>query len=69
LSTETQDRVEAALQALTEEPRPPGCRRSTNRGGWRIRLGDYHIVYEIGDDQRQTIVLRVAHRRDDYRRG
>ena len=62
LSTETQDRVEAALQALTEEPRPPGCRRLTNRGGWRIRVGDYRIVYEIDDDRRQITVLRVAHR-------
>ena len=69
LSTEMQDRVEAALQALTEEPRPPGCRRLTNRGGWRIRVGDFRIVYEIDDDQRAVTVLRVGHRRDVYRRG
>jgi mRNA interferase RelE/StbE len=69
LSTEMQDRVEAALQTLTEEPRPPGCRRLTNRGGWRIREGNYRIVYEIDDDQREITVLRVAHRRDVYRRG
>ncbi|CAN5273501.1 type II toxin-antitoxin system RelE/ParE family toxin [soil metagenome] len=69
LSTEMQDRVEAALQALTEEPRPPSCRRLTNRGGWRIRVGDFRIVYEIDDDQRAVTVLRVGHRRDVYRRG
>jgi mRNA interferase RelE/StbE len=69
LSTEMQDRVGAALQTLTEEPRPPGCLRLTNRGGWRIRVGDYRIVYEIDDDQREMTVLRVAHRRDVYRRG
>ena len=69
LSTEMQDRVEAALQALAEEPRPQGCRRLTNRGGWRIRVGDFRIVYEIDDDQRAVTVLRVGHRRDVYRRG
>jgi len=69
LSTEMQDRVEAALQALTEEPRPPGCRRLTNQGGWRIRVGDYRIVYEIDDDQREVTVLRGAHRQDVHRRG
>jgi mRNA interferase RelE/StbE len=69
LSTEMQDRVEAALQALAEEPRPPGWRRLTNRGGWRIRIGDYRIVYEIDDDQREITVHRVAHRRDVCHRG
>jgi len=69
LSTEMQDRVEAALQTLTEEPRPPGCRRLTNRGGWRIRVGDFRIVYEIDDDQRTVTVFQVGHRRDVYRRG
>ena len=69
LSAEMQDRVEAALRALAEEPRPPGCRRLTNRGGWRIRVGDFRIVYEIDDDQRAVTVFRVGHRRDVYRQG
>ena len=69
LSTEMQDRVEAALHALAEEPRLPGCHRLTNRGGWRIRVGDYCIVYEIDFDQREITVLRVAHRRYVYRGG
>ena len=41
----------------------------TNRGGRRIRVGDYRIVYEIDDDQREITVVRVAHRREVYRRG
>jgi mRNA interferase RelE/StbE len=53
-STEMQDRVEAALQTLTDEPRPPGCRRLTNREGWRIRVGDFRIVYEIDDVYRRV---------------
>ena len=68
LSTVMQDRVETALQALAEEPRPPGCRRLTNRGGWRIRVGDYRIIYEV-DDQLTVTILLIGHRRDVYRRG
>ena len=69
LSAEMQDRVEAALRTLAKEPRPPGCRRLTNRGGWRIRVGDFRIVYEIDDDQHAVTVFRVGHRRDVYRQG
>jgi mRNA interferase RelE/StbE len=69
LSTVMQDRVETALQALAEEPRPPGCRRLTNRGGWRIRVGDYRVIYEVDDDQLTVTILLIGHRRDVYRRG
>jgi mRNA interferase RelE/StbE len=69
VGVEMQDRVEAALRTLAKEPRPPGCRRLTNRGGWRIRVGDFRIVYEIDDDQHAVTVFRVGHRRDVYRQG
>jgi mRNA interferase RelE/StbE len=69
LSRVMQDRVETALQALAEEPRPPGCRRLTNRGGWRIRVGDYRVIYEVDDDQLTVTILLIGHRRDVYRRG
>jgi mRNA interferase RelE/StbE len=68
LSSKLHSQVIAALQSLTKNPRPPGCRKLT--GGdkdWRIRIGDYRIVYEI-DDTAQTIrVNRVRHRREVYR--
>jgi mRNA interferase RelE/StbE len=41
----------------------------TNRGGWRIRVGDFRVIYEIDDDQRAVTVLRIGHRRDVYRQG
>ena len=69
LSRVMQDRVETALQALAEEPRPPDCRRLTNRGGWRIRVGDYRVIYEVDDDQLTVTILLIGHRRDVYRRG
>lgn len=67
LTTETQNRVEVALGTLADDPRPPGCRRLQGRDGWRIRVGNYRIVYTVDDDQRTVTVLQVGHRRDIYR--
>ena len=69
LSSEIQDRVDAAILALADDPRPPGCTRLKGREKWRVRVGDYRIVYAINDDQRIVEVPSVAHRRDVHRRG
>lgn len=61
------EKVKAALLALAEEPRPSGCRKLKNREGWRVRTGDYRILYEIFDEQRQVLILRIGHRREVYR--
>jgi len=63
------DRVTRAVHQLAEEPRPPGCRKLQNREGWRIRVGDYRLVYEVDDDLRTVTVLLAGHRRDVYRQG
>jgi mRNA interferase RelE/StbE len=56
-----------AIRALAQEPRPHGCGKLTGRDGWRIRVGDYCVIYEI-DDAHQTItILHIGHRRDVYR--
>lgn len=61
------ERVRDAIRALGQNPRPPGCLKLRGREGWRIRVGDYRVVYEI-DDQAQTVtILHVGHRRDVYR--
>lgn len=45
LSSETHDRVIAAIQGLAQNPRPPGCRKLTGgKNDWRIRVGDYRVV-------------------------
>ncbi len=68
LSTDVQDRVDAAIRDLGQDPRPPGCRRLSGRGDeWRIRVGDYRIVYEIHDDIGKVLVLEVWHRQRGYR--
>jgi mRNA interferase RelE/StbE len=68
LPAETHDRVIKAIQALASNPRPVGCRKLTgSKHDWRIRAGDYRVVYEIADVIRVVRVNRVRHRREVYR--
>jgi mRNA interferase RelE/StbE len=68
LSSEVHDRVIAAIQGLATEPRPPGCRKLTgSKSDWRIRAGDFRVVYEIADEVRIVRVNRVRHRGEVYR--
>lgn len=68
LSSEIHDRVIAAIQAIANNPRPPGCRKlAGTKSDWRIRVGDYRVVYEIADQIRVVRVNRVRHRREVYR--
>jgi len=61
-------RIQAALELLATEPRPPAATRLVGGSGeWRVRTGDYRIIYEIHDDELLILVLRVGHRRDVYR--
>lgn len=56
------------IRALAENPRPPGCRKlSGSKSDWRIRVGDYRVVYEIDETERAVRVFRVRHRREAYR--
>lgn len=60
-------RIQAALELLAEQPRPPSAIRLVGGAGeWRVRTGDYRIVYEIEDDQLLILVLRLGHRREIY---
>lgn len=68
LSAEIHDRIIRAIQGLVRNPRPPGCRKLTGtENDWRIRVGDYRVVYDIEDAVRVVRVMRVRHRRDVYR--
>jgi len=56
-------RIIAALRKLAEEPRPSGCKKLVgSRDLWRIRIGDYRVIYRI-DDAAQTIEVRVVRHR------
>jgi mRNA interferase RelE/StbE len=57
-----------AIEELRSDPRPTGVvKLAGDENLWRIRIGNYRVVYEIHDDRLVVLVLRVAHRKDAYR--
>jgi mRNA interferase RelE/StbE len=64
------DRVVQAIRKLAHDPRPPGTRKMVGemRGAWRIRVGDYRVIYDVDDDERLVIILAALHRREVYLR-
>jgi mRNA interferase RelE/StbE len=61
-------RVMPKIMALEKEPRPEGCRKIQGQESlWRIRVGDYRVLYAIDDDQAIVDVVAVRHRREAYR--
>jgi mRNA interferase RelE/StbE len=68
LSSEVHDRVITTIRGLAKNPRPAGCGKlAGSKHDWRIRVGDYRVVYEIADEIRIVRVNRVRHRREVYR--
>ena len=61
-------RIVAAIDRLAETPHLGSALKGDLRGLRRIRVGDYRVVYEVRDDELLVLVIRVAHRRDVYRR-
>ncbi len=60
-------RVVARIQALGHDPRPVGAEKLSGQERYRVRQGDYRILYEILDQMVGIIVVRVGHRREVYR--
>ncbi len=68
LPTQVRDRVIDAIRNLAGSPRPPGCKKlSGQHRAWRIRVGEYRVVYEVDDSQQRIEIRVVAHRKDVYR--
>lgn len=67
LPDEIAARILDALTQLKSQPRPPGCKKLKGENAWRIRVGDYRVIYEIHDKILQVIVVTVGNRRDVYR--
>ena len=61
------ERVRDAILELSENPGPVGCLKLKGREGWRLRVGDYRVVYEIDNRAGTVTVLHIGHRRDVYR--
>ena len=61
-------RVAQAVGELADTPRPKGCKKLVgSKDLWRIRIGQYRVVYSIGDPVKLIRVERVSHRKDVYR--
>jgi mRNA interferase RelE/StbE len=61
------EQVREAIRALGHNPRPMGCQKLAARVGWRIRIGDFRVIYEIDDKKETILILHIGHRRDIYR--
>jgi mRNA interferase RelE/StbE len=60
-------RIFPAIEALANKPRPKGCRKlTTEKNLWRIRVGDYRVIYTIDDDKRAIDITAVRHRSKAY---
>lgn len=68
LPIQTLKKIEVAIDALAEQPRPTGCKKlkGANENLWRIRVGDYRVVYLIADKIEVIDIRRVRHRKDIY---
>lgn len=62
-----QPRMQGAIALLAKDPRPPASRPLRGREGYRLRVGDYRILYTIDDGVLLIVVVTVGHRRDVYR--
>jgi mRNA interferase RelE/StbE len=60
-------RIVARIRQLTENPRPPGFQKLSGADKYRIRYGNYRIVYSINDDELSVEVVKIGHRREVYR--
>ena len=58
--------IKNAIYSLASNPRPQGCKRLKGRDGYRIRVADYRIIYDIFDDVLLIDVINLGHRKDIY---
>lgn len=68
LPTQVKQRIALKVESLAQEPRPAGTvKLSGEDNAYRIRIGDYRVVYSIFDEEVVILIFRVSHRRDAYR--
>ena len=61
-------RILKRIEGLADDPRPPGCEKLSAQERYRVRQGRYRILYEVHDDRLVVIVVKVADRKQAYRR-
>ncbi len=66
LDPSIETRIQGAITLLGRDPRPPSARKLQGREGFRVRVGDYRIIYLIEDDILVVVVVTLGHRREVY---
>ena len=62
-------RIDRKILALADNPRPAGCKKLKGyKDQWRVRVGDWRVVYIIDDNAGRIRIMRIAHRREVYER-
>ncbi len=59
-------RIVEKIRDLASDPRPPGCKKLSGQEKYRLRQGNYRILYQIHDDELIIMVVKIGHRRDVY---
>lgn len=67
LPPEAKRRVQAVIELLRDNPRPPSAEKLVARAEWRVRSGDYRVLYRIEDSRLLVVVVGAGHRRDVHR--
>jgi mRNA interferase RelE/StbE len=67
IPVKTRERINEAIMRLADNPRPHGVKKLTDREGYRIRVGDFRVLYQINDSAGTIIIYRVMSRGDVYR--
>lgn len=67
LHPQMQTRISKAILALEKNPFPSGSKKLKNRDGFRIRIGDYRVLYLADTKSKQIVIGNIAHRREVYR--
>ncbi len=67
LERNTQRRVMAKIETLQDNPRPPSAVKLSGHEAYRIRIGDYRVIYAIADEHLVVLVIDIGHRREVYR--
>jgi mRNA interferase RelE/StbE len=63
-----QEKIIIAIHDLGNDPRPLGCKKLSGRDAWRIRVGDYRVIYEIKNSELFIVVILVGHHSDIYKK-
>ena len=67
IAAQDRERISSAIRCLADEPRPHGVKKLSGRDAWRIRVGDWRVLYEIQDKRLSILVVDIGHRREIYR--